>query len=162
MISRTKTHANRRRQICQRRRDAGSSDTGGQSARRGPVSKRIAGAVQTPRSRTVSVRYPRATRYVQAPILAVSSEDQELIVLAVAKRREKAAPDCKRGDLKLWPADGWRHRDRASPSTALRRSKGRTRARTLGSSSAVVVPGRSEPDSRPWRPGPRSLSADPG
>lgn len=81
---------------------------------------------------------------------------------AAASSRQAPAPDRKRGNLTLRPADGRWHRDRASPCTAMRRSKGRTRARTEGSPFAVGARRRSGPDLRPCRLAPRSRSAHPG
>lgn len=81
---------------------------------------------------------------------------------AAAPSRRAPAPDRKRGGLTLRPADGRRHRDRTSPCTAMRRSKGRTRARTGGSPIAVGAPRRYGPDLRPCRLAPRSRSPNPG
>ena len=262
MISRSRAHADRRRRICRERRDADSSGAGERSARRGRDSECAARAAPAACPRPVPARSSRATRYVQASILAVNRKNQKLIVLAGAERREKGqvcraptavsqgcrdapqrgrrprsrnggiapwlaggdstidsrgigvcdcgalgprrsspsapafpagsnladpasvcrrsnsmartedgaaapsrrapAPDRKRGGLTLRPADGRWHRDRTSPCTAMRRSKGRTRARTGGSPIAVGAPRRSGPDLRPGGLAPRSRSAHPG
>ena len=262
MISRSRAHADRRRRICRERRDADSSRAGERSARRGRDSECAACAACAACPLSVLARSSRAARYVQASILAVSREGQELIVLAGAEHRGKGqagrapaavsegcsaapkggrlhrsrngcssrrlpavdspidsrgigycnrgalgpqrlspaapafpagrnpadpasvcrrgnsmartedgaaapsrrapAPVRKRGGLTLRPADGRWHRDRTSPCTAMRRSKGRTRARTGGSPIAVGAPRRSGPDLRPCRLAPRSRSAHPG
>ena len=262
MISRSRVHADRRRRICRERRDADSSGAGERSARRGRDSECAARAVCAACPLSVSARSSRATRYMQASILAVSRKGQELTVNADAERREQGqacrdpaavsqgtraaprldrqsrsqnggiapwlagvdspidsrgigycdcgalgprrsspaapafpagrcpadppsvcgrgnsmartddgaaassrqapAPDRKRGNLTLRPADGRWRRDRASPCTAMRRSKGRTRARTEGSPFAVGARRRSGPDLRPCRLAPRSRSAHPG